>query len=113
MLLPGVELHHLLPIAGHLIKAVVAAEVDEVEDIFLKTAATKSRTGLEELGADAGIGTDRLAHFHHIGAGGLAESGDGVDRGDALGEEGVGSELGELTAPEVGAQNALGGTHWP
>nr|CAB3502720.1 unnamed protein product [Digitaria exilis] len=37
-----------------------------------------------------------------------APRGDGVDGGDALGEEGVGGELGELGGPEVGGEDAVG-----
>ena len=50
VLLPGVEAHHLLPVGGHLVQAVVAAEIHEVEDVFLEAAAAKAGAGLEELG---------------------------------------------------------------
>ena len=53
VLLPGVEIHHLLPVGGHLMQAVVAAEVHKVEDVFLEAAATKAGAGLEELGSQA------------------------------------------------------------
>ena len=48
-------------------------------------------------------------HLLDVGAGGLAERGDGVDGADALREHGVGGELGELRGPEVGEQDALAG----
>ena len=44
-----------------------------------------------------------------IGFGALTEGGDSIDGGDALGEEGVGDELGELRGPEVGGDDALTG----
>ena len=40
---------------------------------------------------------------------GLAKRGDGVDRGDALRQHGVGRQLGQLRGPQVGAQDALAG----
>lgn len=43
----------------------------------------------------------------HVGAGGLAERGDGVDGGDALRQHRVGRQLCQLSAPQVGAQDAL------
>ena len=53
VLLPGVEIHHLLPGGGYLVQAVVAAENHQVEDVFLEAATTN--------------------------AGGFAEGGDAVD----------------------------------
>ncbi len=108
MLLLGVEGHHLLPGGGHLVQAVVAAEVHQIEDVLLKAAAAEAGAGLEELPTNAAVGTDGAGYFTHIDAGGFAEGGDAVDRADALRQEGVGGELAELTAPEIGAQNALG-----
>ena len=46
-------------------------------------------------------------HLADVGAGGLAERRDGVDGRDALREERVGRELGELCGPEVGREDAL------
>ncbi len=50
VLLPGVELHHLLPGGGHLVQAVVAAEDHEVEDVLLEAAAAEAGAGLERSG---------------------------------------------------------------
>ena len=72
MLLPGVERHHLLPVGGSLVQAVVAAEVHQVEDVFLEAAATKT-------------GPDGTGHLLHVGASGFSEGGDAVDRADQLG----------------------------
>ena len=64
----------LLPGGGYLMRAVVAAENHQVEDVFLEAAAAKAGAGLEELGTQA-----------RIGAGGFAEGGDAVDRaGDCV-----------------------------
>lgn len=38
---------------GHLVQAVVAAEIDEVEDAFLEAATIKAGAGLDELGYQA------------------------------------------------------------
>ena len=66
VLLPGVERHHLLPVGGHLMQAVVAAEVHQVEDVFLEAAAAKAWA-------------DGAGHLLHVGAGGLLVGGDAVD----------------------------------
>jgi hypothetical protein len=72
VLLPGVERHHLLPVGGYIMQAIVAAEILQVEDVFLEAAAAQA-------------GADGAGHFLHIGAGGFSEGGDAVDRADALG----------------------------
>ena len=58
MLLPAVELHHLLPVIGHLVQAVVAAEIHQVEHVFLEAAPTKTRAGLQKLRSNPAVGTD-------------------------------------------------------
>ena len=50
-----------------------------------------------------------FSHLLHIGAGGFTERRDGVDGGDTLRQEGVGGELGELSAPQIGGEDALAG----
>jgi len=79
VLLPGVEIHHLLPVIGHLMQAVVGAEIHQVEDVFLEAATAKAGAGLEELGSQPRIGADGTGHLAHIGAGGFSEGGDAVD----------------------------------
>ena len=71
MLLPGVERHHLLPVGGYLMQAVVAADVHQVEDVFLEAAAAKA-------------GADGAGHLLHIGAGVFAEGRNAIDRADGL-----------------------------
>ncbi len=46
VLLPGVELHHLLPVIGHRVQAVVAAEIHQVEDVLLEAAAPEAGADL-------------------------------------------------------------------
>ena len=48
-----------------------------------------------------------MRHLGDVGARGLAERGDGVDGGDALRQEGVGGELGQLGGPQVGGDDAV------
>jgi len=96
VLLPAVELHHALPIGSNVVEAVVTAEVHQVEDVLLEAAAAKTRASFEELGADAAIGADGMGYLIDVSAGGLAERGNRVDRADALRQERVGGEFGEL-----------------
>ena len=107
VLLPGVERHHLLPVGRHLLEAVVAAEIHQIEDVFLEAAAAKARARLQKFGANAAVRADGLGHLAHIGARGLAKGGNAVDRADPLGQKGIGRELGELAAPQVRAQDLL------
>ena len=74
-------------------QSVVTTEVDQIQDVFLEAAASKSWACLEELGADPTVAAHRPGHILHIGAGHLAEGGDAVDRADSLGQKGIGREL--------------------
>lgn len=108
-LLPVVHLDDLVPVGGDFGEAEVFAEVGEVEDVFLEAGAAEADGGFEEFGADAGVGADGAGDLVDVGAGAFAEGGDGVDGGDALGEEGVGDEFGEFGGPEVGGEDAFAG----
>jgi thiol-disulfide isomerase/thioredoxin len=88
-------------------EAVVLADVDEVEDVFLEAGATEADTGIEEFRANAGVFPDGVGDFIHVRAGGLTEGGHGVDGGDALCEEGVGRELGELRRLVFGGDDTV------
>lgn len=46
-------------------------------------------------------------HLLHISTGSLAQGRDGIDGRNALGQEGVGSQLGKLSGPQVGSQHTL------
>ena len=59
---------HLVPVVGHLLQAHSLADVDQVEDVLLEAGAAKADRGVEELGADAGVGADGLGNLLHIGA---------------------------------------------
>ena len=107
LLLVVVHEDDLVPVGGALVEAVGLAEVDEVEDVLLEAGAAEADGGLEEAAADAVVLADGTADLGHVGAGGLAEGRDGVDGRHALGEEGVGNELGQLRRPEVGGQDVV------
>ena len=59
-------------------QAVVAAEIDEVEDAFLEAAVANAGAGFDELGAQSRIAADGAGHLLHSGACGFEEGGDVV-----------------------------------
>ena len=83
------------------------AEIREIEHILLETRPAVTHRRLEELGADAGIRSDRTGHFIHIRSGAFAECRDRIDGGNPLCEKRVGHQLGEFGRPQVRGQNAL------
>ena len=85
----------------------MATEVDQIEDVFLKTAAPKTRACTEKFGSNPGIGADRFRYLAHIRTGGLAQGRHRVNRANSLRQKGIGGELGQLAAPQIGAQNLL------
>jgi thiol-disulfide isomerase/thioredoxin len=97
----------LFPVVSDFGEAVALADVDEVEDVFLEARATEADVGIEEFRANVGVFPNSVGDFVHVRAGGLAEGGHGIDGGDALREEGVSGELGELHGPEVGGDDAV------
>lgn len=107
LLLVVVHEDDLVPVGGALVEAVGFAEVDEVEDVLLEAGTAETDGGLEEAAADAIVLADGAADLGHVGTGGLAEGRDGVDGRHALGEEGVGDELGQLGGPKVGGQDVF------
>ena len=107
LLLVVVHEDDLIPVRGALVEAVGFAEVDEVQNVLLEARAAESDGGLEEAATDPVVLADGAADLRHIGAGGLAQCRDGVDGRHALGEEGVGHELGQLGRPQVGGQDVL------
>jgi hypothetical protein len=48
-----------------------------------------------------------MRYLVDVGAGCLANRGQGVDGGDSLSEHGIGSEFGKLRRPEADGQNSL------
>ena len=61
VLLPGVQRNHALPVIRHLRQAEMPAEIHQIEDVLLETAATKPRPGIQEFRANPAIGADRSA----------------------------------------------------
>jgi hypothetical protein len=106
-LLVVVDLDHLLPVVGNLGQAVALADVHQVQDVLLEAGATEPNTGVQELGANPGVLAHGIGHLRHIGAGGLAEGGDGIHRGDPLRQERIGGELGQLSRPQVGGEDPV------
>ena len=51
----------------------MAAEIHQVEDVFLEAAATEPWAGIEEFRADPTIGSNRPRHLAHVRPAGLAE----------------------------------------
>lgn len=88
-LLVLVHLDDLAPVRGDLGQVEALGEVDEVEDVLLEARAAEADGGLEELGAHARVAADGVGDLVNVGAGGLADGGEGVDGGDALGEHRV------------------------
>lgn len=62
---------------------------------------------LEELGAHSSVLTDSVGDLINVGTSSLTDGREGVNRGDSLGQHGVGSELGKLRRPEADSQNSL------
>lgn len=55
---------HRPPVVGDLLQADGLADVHEVEDVFLEAGASEAHRCIEELGADAGVGSNRIRHLH-------------------------------------------------
>mmetsp|Transcript_150128 Transcript_150128/g.418289 ORF Transcript_150128/g.418289 Transcript_150128/m.418289 type:complete len:319 (-) Transcript_150128:404-1360(-) len=106
-LLVVVHVHDLLPVGRHFVEAELFADVNEVEDVLLEAGAAEADGGAEELGPDAGVCADGPGHLSDVRARALAKPGYGVDTAHALRQHGVGHELGELGAPEVGGEDLV------
>jgi len=102
-----VHRHHAVPVVRHVLQAEALAQVGQVENILLKAGTAEADRRLEEFRADAAVPPDGVGHLVHVRPGRLAQGRDGVDGGDALGEEGVRHELGEFRRPEVGRDDPL------
>ena len=83
------------------------AQIYQVENILLETRPSETDASAEELGAEARVVADGVGNFVDVGAGGFADGREGVDRGDSLGEHGVGSELGEFGGPEADGEETI------
>ena len=85
------------------------AQVHEVQNILLKAASAEAHRRLQELWADPRVAAHSFGYFAHVRIRGFAKRRDGVDGRDALREEGVGRQLGELGRPQVGGEHLLVG----
>ena len=108
-LLPVVEPDDMFPVVRDLGDAEKSAEINQIENVLLKTGSTKAHRRLEEFRTDAGVGADRTRDLVDVRAGRFAKSGDRVDRGNALRQKSIGHELGQLRRPEIRRQDALAG----
>ena len=70
--------------------------VDERVGVLRKAAAAVTEAGLQERRADAGVEPHALHDLRDVGAGQLADIGDGVDERDLRGQECVGSVFDHL-----------------
>ncbi len=107
LLLVVVDLHDALPVIRNLLESVIPAEVDEVEDILVEAGTAEADAGVEELGADPAVHADGACDLGDIRLSLFTEGGNSIDRGDPLGEEGIGNQLGELAAPDIGGDDLL------
>mmetsp|Transcript_331 Transcript_331/g.957 ORF Transcript_331/g.957 Transcript_331/m.957 type:complete len:525 (+) Transcript_331:274-1848(+) len=107
VLLVVVDRDDAAPVVRHLLKSNGFADVHEVKDVLLEAASSESHGRVEELRSNAAVRSDRVADLLHVCSRRLAERGDGVDGRDALSEEGVRRELGQLGGPQVGRDDAL------
>lgn len=97
----------MVPVLGDLGQAEAAAQIDQVENIFLEAAAAEADACAQKVGPDAAVDAGGVRDFVDVGAGRLADRRNGVDRGDALGEQRIRRELRQLAAPEARANDAL------
>ncbi len=80
---------------------------DHRAQILGKAASAESRPRVQELGADACVGTQSLAHEFDVGAHRVAQTGQLVHERDARRQHGVGGVLGQLGRAAVHHQDAV------
>mmetsp|Transcript_89322 Transcript_89322/g.193335 ORF Transcript_89322/g.193335 Transcript_89322/m.193335 type:complete len:212 (-) Transcript_89322:311-946(-) len=96
-----------MPIVGALLETKGLADIHKVEDVLLEARAAVSDRGLQELVSDAHIRADGARDLVNVSVRLVAQSSDGIDGRDTLGQEGVRDQLGELGGPQVGGDDAL------
>ncbi len=79
-----------------------ARDADEGGDVLREARAAVADAGVEEGAADALVRAHAVGDALDVGAGGLADGGDGVDVGNLEGEEAVRGVLDQLGRVEVG-----------
>mmetsp|Transcript_2861 Transcript_2861/g.5134 ORF Transcript_2861/g.5134 Transcript_2861/m.5134 type:complete len:362 (+) Transcript_2861:190-1275(+) len=107
LLLELVDVDDGFKVLSDLIELVRFGNVDKSHDVLLEARTTKADAGAEVAVANATVHTKDTRDLSDIGTRLLADGAEGVDAGDALGEEGVAGEFGELTGPEVGGDDLL------
>ena len=107
LLLVVVHAHHPLPVLCHLRQTIRLRQVHQVQHVLLEARTTVTHRRLQEAAAHTRIRADRTRHLRHVRAHLLAHCRNGVDRGDALCEEGVGGQLRQLGRPRVHRDDAI------
>merc|ERR1740120_687005 len=108
-LLVLVHVNDHLPILGNLVQALGFADVNQVQDIFLKARATKANGRAQELRPNPRIGSNCPRDLRHIGPGLFAELRNRVHAAHALCQHGIGHQFRQLRTPEVGGEDLLSG----
>merc|ERR1740120_66475 len=106
-LLVLVHVNDHLPILGNLVQALRFADVNQVQDIFLKARATKANGRAQELRPNPRIGSNCPRDLRHIGPGLFAELRDRVHAAHALCQHGVGHQFRQLRTPEIGGEDPV------
>ena len=73
----------------------------------MEAATTESDTCAQKVRADTTVQATCMRDLVDIRARGLADGRDGIDRRNALRQQGIGSELAELATPETRVQDAF------
>ena len=76
-------------------------DLDEGAQVLGKAASAEAQRRIQEPPADAVVHAHAVGHFLHIGAGRLAQDGDGVDIGDLQRQKGIGRVLDQLRRVDV------------
>ena len=66
---------------------------------------------LKKLVSNPGVQSDGMSHLLHVSSRSLTHCTDGIDAGDPLGQERIGSQFRQLRGPRVGGYDPL--TRYP
>lgn len=98
---------YLTPICRHLRQVQALAQIHQVQNILLKTTASKANARLQELGSDPAIQPASIANLINICTRRFANRRKCVDGGDTLSQHSIGSKLRQLRRPQVHCDNLL------
>ena len=107
-LLAGVHGFHGIEQLG--LHACGFGRMDQGLHVLGEAGAAVTHAGINELVADAAVGTDAVAHVTHISAHAFADGGDLVDEGDLGGQHAVGGVFGHLGAADAHDDHLVTGT---